>query len=269
MARNVTELVYRQRLPTRLTHWAWAVCLFFLLLSGLQIFMARPDLYIGQQSGFAFDNAILSIGATMDGATMKARTVLFGHSFDTTGWLGAIWEDGDLQPKTFPSWLTIPGYRDLATGRVVHFFFAWGLVFVLALWLVASLANGHVRDLVPSRRDWRGLPRDVLDHLRLRLSHGRRYGALQKLSYALILFLVLPLMILTGLTMSPGFNAFMPWTLDLFGGRQTARTLHFLLMLVLVGFTAVHLAMVLLAGPFNELRSMITGWYRADPESER
>jgi thiosulfate reductase cytochrome b subunit len=269
MAQEQGELVYRQKLATRVTHWAWAICLFFLLLSGLQIFMARPDLYIGLQSGFAFDNRILSVGAVMDGASMKGRTVLFGQAFDTTGWLGAIWENGDLEPKTFPSWLTIPGYRDLATGRVVHFFFAWGLVFVLALWLAASLANGHLRELVLTRRDWRRLPGDIRDHLRLRLSHGRRYGSLQKLSYALILFLVLPLMVLTGLTMSPGFNAFMPWTLDLLGGRQTARTLHFVLMLVLVGFTAVHLAMVLLAGPVNELRSMITGWYRADPEADK
>ncbi len=89
---------------------------------------------------------------------------------------------------------------------------------------------------------------------------------LQKLSYALILFIVLPLMILTGLTMSPGFNAGFPFTLDLFGGRQTARTLHFALMLVLVGFFVVHVVMVILAGPINELRSMITGWYRLPEE---
>jgi thiosulfate reductase cytochrome b subunit len=79
------------------------------------------------------------------------------------------------------------------------------------------------------------------------------------------MFVALPVMVLTGLTMSPGFNAIFPWTLDLFGGRQTARTIHFAVMLALVGFLAVHVAMILLAGPINELRAMVTGWYRTDP----
>lgn len=261
-------MIYRQRLWTRITHWAWTLCLFFLLLSGLQIFMARPDLYFGQQSGFAYDNSILSIGATMNGGSMKGRTVLFGQAFETTGWLGAIWEGGDLTPKSFPSWLTIPGYRDLATGRVVHFFFAWGLAITLFVWLVASLINRHVREVVPSGEDMRRLPRDIADHARLRFSHEGRYNVLQKLSYAGVLFVLLPLMIATGLTMSPGVNAVAPWMLDVFGGRQTARTIHFVVMLALVAFFLVHIVMVVLAGPINELRSMITGWYRADPESE-
>jgi len=81
-----------------------------------------------------------------------------------------------------------------------------------------------------------------------------------------VLFGLIPLAILTGLTMSPGLNAAMPFLLDLFGGRQSARSLHFLAALGLVLFVAVHLAMVVLAGPINEVRSMITGWYRLPPE---
>ncbi|MFD2239038.1 cytochrome b/b6 domain-containing protein [Aureimonas populi] len=252
-------------MPTRLAHWAWAVCLFFLLLSGLQIFMARPDLYIGQQSGFSFDNTVLSIGAAFDGDSMRGYTEILGHRFDTTGWLGAIPVNGNLHAKSFPGWMTIPSYRDLATGRVVHFFFAWALVVTLGFWLLSSLVNGHLkRDILPGPNDLRGLGRDITDHARLRLRHGRRYGALQKLSYFVVMLLLMPLMILTGLTMSPGFNAFAPWTLDLFGGRQTARTLHFVVMLLLVAFFVVHVLMVLLAGPVNELRSMVTGWFRID-----
>lgn len=262
------ELVYRQRLATRLTHWLWAICLFFLLLSGLQIFMARPDLYIGQQSGFGFDNAFLSIGAFMDGDSMKGATTLFGHRFDTTGWLGAIRENGNLTPKSFPGWMTIPSYRDLGTGRVVHFFFAWILAATLVVWLVASLFNRHVRELMPTGRDIADLPQDIADHARLRIRHENRYNVLQKFAYCGVLFVALPVMVLTGLTMSPGFNAWMPWTLDLFGGRQTARSIHFITMLALVAFFIVHVLMVILAGPANELRSMITGWYRTDPESE-
>lgn len=263
-------LVYRQRFATRLTHWVWVVCLFFLLLSGLQIFMARPDLYLGQQSGFDFENRVLSIGAAFDEGELEGVTTVFGRSFDTTGALGVIADaNGNFQPQTFPGWLTIPSYRDLATGRVVHFFFAWLLVGTLVVWLAASLLNRHLtRDIMPRGRDLAALPQDVADHARLRLHHQQRYGPLQKLSYFAILILVLPLMVATGLTMSPGVNAFAPWMLDLFGGRQTARTLHFGLMLVLVSFVMVHIAMVLLAGPFNEMRSMITGWMRIDGEDD-
>ena len=255
-------LIRRQSIWTRLTHWTWAACLFVLLLTGLQIFGARPDLYLGQQSGFGFDNAILSIGSRVEDQAHVGVTTILGREFVTTGALGVV----GGEPATFPGWMTIPSYRDLGTGRVIHFFFAWVLTGTLLVWLVASLLNGHLRQLVPTRADLRALPRDVADHARLRFRHGRSYNVLQKLSYAGVMFVLLPLMVLTGLSMSPSFNAAAPWLLDAFGGRQTARTLHFLVMLLLVGFFAVHVLMVLAAGPLNEMRSMITGRFRIDPE---
>ncbi|MBO0663015.1 cytochrome b/b6 domain-containing protein [Jiella sp. MQZ9-1] len=256
------RLIYRQKLATRLTHWIWAISLFFLLLSGLQIFMARPDLYIGKQSGFGFDNAILRIDARKVGNEIQGVTTIFGTSVDTTGWLGLVPEDGSMTAKTFPGWLTVPSYRDLATGRVVHFFFAWVLVTTLTAWLIASIVNGHIRELIPTVSDLKGLPRDIVDHLRLRFHHDGRYNGLQKLSYVGVLFVALPVMILTGLTMSPGMDALFPVLLDIFGGRQTARTIHFAVMLALVLFFVVHILMVVLAGPLNELRAIVTGWYR-------
>lgn len=260
-------LVYRQSLWTRITHWFWAVSMFFLLLSGLMIFNAHPNLYLGRQSGFGFDNAILRISAenTPDGP--KGFTKVFGHRFDTTGVLGLTTsDDGQLVPRAFPPWATIPSYYDLGTSRVIHFFFAWIFAGTLVVWLVASILNGHARrDLVPRGRDFRRLPRDLLDHLRLRFHHTREYNTLQKLSYGSVLFIAMPLMILTGLAMSPSFNAVVPFLNDLLGGRQTARTIHFAMMALLVLFFIVHVAMVLAAGPINELRSIITGWYRTDP----
>lgn len=263
-------LIYRHKLATRLTHWFWAICLFFLLLSGLQIFNAHPSLYIGDQSGFGFANSIMSIGAEQTEKGPIGFLMLFGHKFETTGWLGLFGSSFNLTARGFPEWATIPSYQDLATGRVVHFFFAWLLAFTLLAWLVFSIVNGHARrDIVPDAHDLKALPRDVADHARLRFRHTRDYNPLQKLSYAVVLFVLLPGMIVTGLAMSPGFNAAAPWLPELLGGRQTARTLHFVLMLLLVGFFLVHMVMVVAAGPFNELRSMVTGWYRADPPAKQ
>lgn len=223
------RLIRRQKLATRLTHWTWAVCLFILLLSGLQIFNAHPALYLGHQSGFTYDNAIWRI-------------------------------------EGFPSWLTIPSSRDLATGRAVHFFFAWIFVATLLVWLGASLWNRHLRkDLLPGAKDLRNLGPDLRSHLRLHLVHGVRYSPLQKLAYGGVLFVLFPLILLTGLCMSPGMNAVLPWLPELFGGRQSARTVHFAVMVLLVAFFIVHMAMILLAGPLNELRSIITGRYRLSP----
>lgn len=229
---NVTgRLIKRQKLSTRLTHWIWAICLFFLLLSGLQIFNAHSALYLGDEVGFTYDNAIFEI-------------------------------DG------FPGWMTIPSTQDLATGRVVHFFFAWIFVATLFVWLVASLRNRHLRkDLLPGAKDVKNFGSDVRDHLRLKLVHTVRYSPLQKLAYGGVLFVLFPLIIVTGLSMSPGMNAVLPWLPELFGGRQSARTVHFGVMALLVLFFIVHMAMILLAGPVNELRSIITGRYRLSPKS--
>jgi thiosulfate reductase cytochrome b subunit len=262
-------LVYRQSAWTRVTHWLWAMSLFFLLLSGLQIFNARPDLYIGQQSGFGFDNAILSFSAANTEEGPKGYTTIFGKTFDTTGLFGLSSRDGRLSARAFPAWATIPSYQDLATGRIVHFFFAWILAATLLVWLISGLFNGHIgRDLLPRGRDLRRLPRDIADHLHFRFHHARDYNVLQKLSYAGVLFILLPLMILTGLTMSPGIDAALPFLVDAFGGRQTARTIHFVGMALIVLFFVVHVLMVLAAGPFNELRSIVTGWYRIDSPKE-
>jgi thiosulfate reductase cytochrome b subunit len=257
-------LVYRQRLLTRITHWVWAVCLFFLMLTGLQIFNAFPSLHIGKEAGFEYDNAILEIGTQEVAGEVRGVTRILGTEFETTGFLGV----SNGEARAFPSALTIPSKQSLATGRVIHFFFAWVLVATLTLWLVASALNGHLRQLIPTVADLRALPRDLADHARLRFHHTGDYNVLQKLAYASVLFIALPLMILTGLSMSPGFNAAAPWLLEVFGGRQTARTIHFLTMLALLGFFAVHMAMILLAGPLNEMRSILTGWYRTDGDRD-
>lgn len=267
--RQAGRVIRRHGLATRLTHWTWAVALFFLLLSGLQIFNAHPSLYIGQQSGFAFENAILEIGAVRgdDGEPMGVTRV-FGRSFVTSGVLGMSGAADNPSFRGFPAWATLPSYQDLSTGRVIHFFFAWCFVGAFLVWFLASLFTGHLRrDILPSLADLKALPKSISDHLRFRFHHDGRYNGLQKFAYAGVLLVIFPLIILTGLTMSPGMNAAWPWLLDALGGRQTARTLHFVCMALLVLFFVVHIAMVLAAGPLNEMRSIITGRYRTDPET--
>jgi thiosulfate reductase cytochrome b subunit len=258
--------VPRHALATRITHWVNAVCIFGLLMSGLNIFMAHPALYWGQY-GSDRDAAAFEIGATSSDADAPRGFVRFGDtSFDTTGALGAVRDsDGDWHERAFPYWATLPAPRDLGLARRWHFFFAWLFVGNLAAYYVFGLINGHLRrDLLPSRAQLRpkALLEDVIHHLKLQFPQGeaaRHYNPLQKLAYLGVIGLVLPLVALTGMTMSPGMDAIFPWLVDLFGGRQSARTLHFIAANLIVLFVLVHLVMIVLAGPINEIRSMITG----------
>jgi len=260
--------VYRHRLPTRIWHWVNAVTLLILLMSGLMIFNAHPRLYWGEY-GANFDRAWLAIGSTADTGYLRVGE----WKIDTTGLLGR-WTNAEGAEKTwaFPGWATIPTGYSLADGRRWHLFFAWVLAIGLTLYVLWTAFAGHLRkDLHVRRPEWspRHIWQDIKDHARLRFPRGEvaaRYGILQKLSYIGVIFVALPLMIATGLTMSPGFNAAAPWLLDLFGGRQSGRSIHFIVAWMLVAFFLVHIVMVLLAGPVNEIRSMITGWFRLPPD---
>jgi thiosulfate reductase cytochrome b subunit len=229
------EIIRRHSLATRCLHWVNALCVFLVLMSGLQIFNADPRLYWGQ-FGASPDRALLAIGA---------------HGF--------------------PHWATLPSWQDLSTGRRWHFFFAWLLVFNSALYLLFSLTSGHVRrDLLPTRAEIAPshVARDIWDHLRLRFPKGeaaKHYNVLQKLAYVGVIFIVAPALLATGLAMSPGFDAACPWLVTLLGGRQSARTIHFTAAMLVALFILVHLIMVVLAGPWNEVRSMITGRYVVPP----
>lgn len=258
-------LVYRHAVATRITHWINVVAITFLILSGLQIFNAHPALYIGQASDF--DAPVLAMTARLgeDGQPV-GETQILGATFVTTGVLGVSTVAGRPEARGFPAWLTVPSYRDLATGRRWHFFFAWVFVINGLVYLVASLVNRHLtRDLIPGSGELRGIGRSIVDHVRLRFHHGRDYNVLQKVTYLGLIFVVLPLVVLTGLTMSPAMNAAFPWLVEVFGGRQTARTIHFICATLIVLFILVHLVMVLISGVGNNLRSMITGRYRVDP----
>jgi Ni/Fe-hydrogenase b-type cytochrome subunit len=226
------RIAYRHRLPTRMWHWVNALTVFVMLMSGLMIFNAHPRLYWGQ----------------------------FGANFDHP-WLM-------FHGRPMPGWATIPSTYNLAAARRWHLAFAWILVIGLVLFLLTSLWNRHVqRDLAPTAGELapKHVWQDIKQHARLNFPKGEaslRYNTLQKISYVAVIFIFLPLMILTGLTMSPSMDAAWPWLVELFGGRQSARSIHFISAMAILAFIIVHLTMVALAGPMNEIWSMISGRWR-------
>ena len=271
--RGTSVLVKRHSAATRLTHWINALALAVLLMSGLQIFNAHPALYWGHKSTFAAP-WIAMTAAERDGRSV-GLTRLGPITLETTGVLGYSGPPGARAARGFPAWATIPSYRSLADGRNWHFFFAWLLVGNGAVYLAVSLLSGHLaRDLWPRREQLKlaHIAHEIATHARLQFPRGeaaRSYNVLQKASYLAVILVLLPLMVATGLAMSPGLDAGAPWLVDLFGGRQSARTVHFLCAFTLVAFVAVHLVMVVASGTWNNVRSMITGRYAIEVEGER
>ena len=257
-------LIHRHGLVVRFTHWVNAASLLVMLLSGLQILCAHPAFYWGETAQFAHPLAAIEVTTDTRGELHSALTVA-GLHLDTTGFLGTYRSaDGQLQSRAFPPSLTLPAELDLGAGRRWHFFFAWLFVLNGAVYLAQGAVTGRLsRELLPTRRHLSQIGRDIVDHLRLRFARGedaRHYGVLQRLAYGLVVFGALPLMVITGLAMSPAIDSRFHLLTTVLGGRQSARTLHFVGVSALALFLAVHLIMVVLAGPFNLLRSMVTGW---------
>jgi len=268
--RSSSYLYYRHTLPVRLMHWINVVALTVLMMSGLQIFNAHPALNWGKSS-YNGRPPLLEIGARDTENGPIGVTSVLGREFNTTGLLGLTLHDGEPQAIAFPSWSTIPGWYSLATARSWHFFFAWVFVVNGLAYVAYSIASRHLaRDLLPSRPELRGIGGSIKDHLLLRHPAGeaaKRYNVLQKIAYVSVIFVLLPLVILMGLAMSPAADAIWPGWVDLFGGRQSARTIHFVAAWLIVLFALIHVFEVVVSGFWNHLRSMITGRYRVPPEA--
>lgn len=265
------RMAYRHSLWVRLSHWVNAGVLLIMLMSGLQIFNAHPALYWGQTSHF--ETPILSLTATYgpDGS-LRGITQIGSALWDTTGVLGASRIFGQTVPRGFPAWATLPSWQSLASGRQWHFFFAWLFVANGVLFMAYAVISRHFqRDLRPRKADFRHLGKDIMDHLRLRFAKGEaalHYNALQKLAYFKVIFLLGPLIVLSGLAMSPTLNAAFPLLVTVFGGRQSARTVHFLCAFGFVLFFIVHMVMVILSGPLKNLRAIITGRVAIEEEAK-
>ena len=257
---HVDRNIYRYAIATRLSHWLWVLAFGVLVSSGLQIFNASPYLDASDKSDPA--RRVLAIDSPSDGV---GTTTIFGRTFTTTGWLGFTDDGmGGHAARAFPAWITIPAYQDLADGRRWHLFFAWIASVCWITWLITSAIKGNLRDMILRPSDLAKLWPMQAYYLKLRKEppeHGI-YNPLQKAAYTTIGLVIAPLVVLSGLALSPGIDSIAQPLTWLFGGRQFARLWHFTGMMFLIGFFAVHTFQVATQGVVNQMRSMITGWYR-------
>jgi thiosulfate reductase cytochrome b subunit len=271
-ATTEAQLFYRHRLPVRIMHWTNALSFVVMLMTGLAIFNAHPSLYWGQASHF--DTPLLTIDAVMGpNGEPRGRTHIGKYKFDTDGVLGAsrVLDDDVYSSRAFPGWATIPSRQSLALARNWHFFFSWIFVLNGLAYIAYAIGSGHLRrDMLPTRAELKSIGSSILQHLRFKHPTGeaaKRYNVLQNLAYLVVVFGLLPLIVVAGLALSPRLDALFDggWV-ELLGGRQSARTLHFLAAFGLLAFLLIHLFEVVVTGLWNNLRSMITGTYRVPPD---
>ncbi len=256
------ETIYRHSIAARATHWLWALALLVMVMSGMQIFNAAPYLDASDKSNP--DRRVLAFGAVQSPNGPIGMTQVFGHAFVTTNVFGYTDDGmGGEAERAFPAWMTLPGEQDLAGGRLWHLFFGWVLVIALATYVIAAAIRGDLRELILRPSDLPKMLPMQLYYLRLRKEpppHGK-YNPLQKATYNVILFIILPLVVLSGLALSPGIDAIAHPLVTAFGGRQFARLWHFTFMAILISYFLLHMVLVLGTGAWNNVRSMITGWY--------
>jgi thiosulfate reductase cytochrome b subunit len=236
-----TAVTARHSAFVRVTHWITTLCFFALLVSGFEIVISHPRFYWGE-TGNDLTPTLFKLPIP---ASRKLVPTGYGYVLpDQNGW-----------------------------SRYLHFQTAWVLVLTGLLYAIYVLFTGHLRkNLLPGKADlsWRALASAIAKHLhfeRPSAAEAWSYNVLQRLSYLFVIFVLFPLIIWTGLAMSPAFVSAVPAAVNVLGGQQSARTLHFFVSLALVLFLLVHVGMVWLAGFRSRMRAMITG--RAGEERER
>jgi thiosulfate reductase cytochrome b subunit len=217
----------------RITHWLTVLSFLTLLITGIEILISHPRFYWGEVGNSRTDT-LFRIPIPSSRSTVPS-----GYPYvlpDQNGW-----------------------------SRYLHFEAAWVLILTGLVYFISGLRTRHFRrNLFPAPQDrtWAALRRVIAKHLRLAPpdeADARSYNVLQRVTYLIVVFVLFPLVVLTGLMMSPSFNSVFPWAVNLLGGRQSARTLHFLLSASLVLFLLIHVAMIVLTGFASRMREMTTG----------
>ena len=225
----------------RVTHWITTLCFFALLVSGIEILISHPRFYWGE-TGNVLTTPLFKVPVP---ASRNLVPTGYGYVLpDQNGW-----------------------------SRYLHFQAAWVVVLTGLLYIISILFTGHLRrSLLPGGDDlsWKVLASEIGNHLRFArpsAAEAWSYNVLQRLAYLLVIFVAFPLVIWTGLAMSPAFVSAVPAAVNLLGGQQSARTIHFFVSVFLVLFLVVHVVMIFVAGFWSRMRAMITG--RAETEMER
>jgi thiosulfate reductase cytochrome b subunit len=222
----------RHSLLVRITHWVTTLCVLALLLSGIEIIISHPRFYWGE-TGNVNTPSLFDLPIPASRPWVKTG---YGYVLpDQNGW-----------------------------SRNLHFEAAWAVILTGLVYVISGLRRRHFRkNLLPAAAGlrWAALSKDIANHLRFRpdASEAQSYNLLQCLTYLLVIFVLLPMAIWTGLAMSPAVVSVFPFLATLCGGQQSARTIHFFVSLLLVVFLAIHIVMVCRAGFMNRMRAMITG----------
>ena len=229
----MAEASERHSLLVRVTHWLTTLAFLALLVSGLELVVSHPRFYWGEV-GNVNTRPLFHIPIP---ASRNLVPTGYGYVLpDQNGW-----------------------------SRYLHFQSAWVLVLTGLVYVGIGLFRGHFRrDLFPTRSDLsaKRLMASIREHLRFKRPGAEgawSYNVLQRLAYLVVIFVGFPLIVWTGLAMSPSFVSAFPTSVNVLGGQQSARTLHFLLTGALVVFLLVHILMVILAGFWSRVRAMITG----------
>jgi thiosulfate reductase cytochrome b subunit len=232
----------------RVSHWILALAVLTLAFTGVEILMVHPRLYWGE-AGNDLTPALLELPISRN---YKHRGYTPPTRFDAAA-------------GTVSASRTYDIFNQNGWGRSLHFLAAWMLVIPGAIYLLLGLAAGHFRARVwprPAELAPGSLRRELAEHARLRVppfDAAAPYGALQKLAYSFVVFVAAPLMLVSGLTMAPAVTAALPFLLRLFGGYQSARTIHFASFVVLLLFVLVHVLMVVRSGFRLQMRAMTVG----------
>jgi thiosulfate reductase cytochrome b subunit len=229
----VTTVTPRHSAVVRVTHWITTLCIFALLVTGIEIVISHPRFYWGE-TGNIHTTPLFKLPIPSSRALVPTG---YGYVLpDQNGW-----------------------------SRYLHFQSAWIVVLTGLLYVLSTLFSGHLRkNLLPAKSDlsWRTFSAVIAGHLRFRrpaAAEASSYNVIQRLSYLFVIFVLFPLVIWTGLALSPAFVSAIPATVTLLGGQQSARTLHFFVSIALVLFLLVHVVMVCVAGFRSRMRAMITG----------
>jgi len=242
---SVNSIAARHSAWVKITHWLGTISFILLLITGIEIIMVHPRFYWG------------NVGNDLTPALFELP---ISRNYQHGGWENTHPFFNSASSPVSAS-RTYDIFHQNGWGRSLHFLSAWMLVFTGIIYLLTALYTKHIqRNILPRKNElrYKQFYKDVADHLRMQIAFakGPQYGLLQKISYSVVLFFLVPVIILTGLTMSPAVTASCPFLLTIFYGAQSARTIHFFAAVLVVVFLIIHIVMIIRTGFKKQMMAM-------------